>query len=200
MKAPIFSKVLSVERYRQKMQSVGLCLPTLCEQAVDLLDDPLVASNMRGSFVRTKRSLEGVARYAFSECPLDLEGALFSRFFTSLWGMSEENGWSNRYSSISGALRGFRDKGMPPCSLVISPHALKKICGAQLDLDEIDKVMALKGYVSEVGGLKVLVSDLPHNQAMLTAEPALVGNCTRVGNHLGVLVRRVDQTIALVEE
>lgn len=200
MKAPIFSRILSVERYRQRMQSVGLSLPTLCEQAVDLLDDPLVVSNMRRSFVRTRRSQDGVARYAFSECPLDLEGTMLSRLFTALWGMSEENGWSNRYTSIPGALRGFRDKGMPPHSLVISPHALKRICGTDLDLDEIDKLMLLRGYVSEVEGLKVLVTDLPHNQAMLTAQPILVGNCTRVGNHLGILLRRVDQTIALVEE
>ncbi len=200
MRAPIFSKILTVERYRQKIHSTGLCLPTLCEQEVDLLDTPLVVSNMRGSFVQTKRSQDGIARFAFSECPLELEGALLARFFQVLWGLSEQNGWSNRYTSISGAVRGFKKIGMPAVSLVISPHALKKICGTSLDLDEIDKMMAIKGFVSEVDGLRVLVTDLPRNQSMLISEPSLAGVCTRVGNHLGVLVRRADQTIALVEE
>jgi hypothetical protein len=155
---------------------------------------------MRSSFVQTKRSQEGLVRYAFSECPLEREGALFSKFFSDLWGLSSDNAWSNRYSSISEALRGFKRGGLPAVSLVISPMALKKICGATLDLDEIDKIMAIKGYVSEVEGLRVLVTDLPQHQSVLITEPSLAGNCTRVGDHLGLLVRRADQTVALVEE
>jgi hypothetical protein len=172
----------------------------LFEQEADLLDDPLVVSNMRSSFVQTRRSQEGTVRYAFSECPLESEGLLFARFFSDLWDLSLKNGWSNRFSSIGGAVRSFKRQGLPVVSLVISPMALKKICGSTLDLDEIDKIMALKGYVSEVEGLKVLVSDLSSNRSVLVTEPVLAGNCTRVGNHLGVLVRRADQTIALVEE
>ena len=78
MKISALRQLFSVETHRQKADNVGFSVPVLSEIEVGLNSglDPLLATNMRGTFLRTRVSREGCVRFAFSECLLENEDKL----------------------------------------------------------------------------------------------------------------------------
>ncbi len=200
MRVSLFDRLLIVERHRRQGSSVGFKIPALCEQEARVEDDPLVVSNMRGSFVQVRRSIDNFVRFSFSSCLIEQESPLFLELFRSLWRFSEQGSWPNRCSSITEGVERCRSFGLSPDSVVIPVTCLSSICSLSLSLEQIEQAMRVQGWVARIDGLKVLVSDLPDGCAVVAAAPPDVGNCVRIHDSLGVVIRRSSQSLILVSD
>ena len=159
---------------------------------------PLLATNMRGAFVPTRRNVEGMAPCGFTHCPPGQEGPLLNELHRALWQLATSEGWSNRCTSVPDAVERLRQLGVEPKSLVISEAFLSDILGADFDLDAAKQAMDFQGYVSVVEGMQVLLSGLPLGSAIVAGPPATMGLYTRIGDHLGLLLQRVNRSLVLV--
>lgn len=198
MRVSLFDRILVVERHRRQGSRIGFSVPALCEQEAQACDEPLLVTNMRGSFVQVRRSGDNLVRFSFSPCPLEQEAPLFLELFRSLWGLSEQKSWSNRCASITEGLDRCRSFGFSPDSVVIPASCLASVCGVSLSSEQVEQAMKVQGWVARVEGLKVLVSDLPDECSVVLAPPSVVGNCVRIHDSLGVVIRRSNQSLILV--
>lgn len=169
------ARLFVTERHRQRAGVVGFSVPALSEAFVgDINSDPLLVTNMRGSFVRTRVSREGYARYGFCECSLDLEGDLMLALYQGLRTASENEGWGNRVSSIEEAVELQQKTGLVPKTLVVSD-------GVEVKFDGL-----------------VVRSPLPEGAALLATDQQHTGYYTRVGDHVGILAHNVNRTFVVV--
>lgn len=194
----VLERIFTTERYRQRASGTAFSTPALQECVPREGASPLLASNMRGAFLPTRVSAQGVARYGFLPCSISEEPVLLTTLYRTLLQLSAQQKWPNRCSSSAQALERMRSFGLEPRFLVISESLLRDVCG-QEDLAEAQRAMASRGSIAVVGDLQVLLSELPAGSAIVTASPLLTGLYTRVGDHLGILAQRVDRSIVLVE-
>lgn len=191
MPATVLERLFLTERQRQRMARDGsLATPVLHEQEVPKDADPLLATSARSTFIRTRQGSDGVVRSGFSCVPLDREGELLAELYRVLKGM----GWDNRFASVAEA----KSEMAEPKLLVVSDAHLQEI-GGGLSAEDTQKLMATRGYIVEVGGLKVLAGGLPAG-AMVVGPPSQVGVYTRTGDYLSILVQRANRSILLVDE
>lgn len=169
------SRLFITERHRQRAGDVGFSIPALSEVELQPDAKPLLATNMRGAFVPTSVSMQGYARYGFSECPLDQESDLLLAFHRSLLEVSTKESWSNRASSVEEALTLMPKLGFEP-KILIGPDSVE---------------MA-------VGNLAIVKSNLPEGTALLSAHPHHTGSYTRVGDYVGILAQRVNRAFVVV--
>lgn len=191
-------RMLRPERFRQRSASRGFATPGLCFTGVPDECMPLLATNMRGRFALTRRNAEGLAPFGFSSCPVGQEGPLLDELHRTLWALSEQGNWGNRCTAVPDAVERLRVLGVEPKSLVVSEGQVAGILGPGFDLNAARRAMALQGHVTVVDGMQLLLSDLTGNTAFVAASPSAVGVYTRVGDHVGMLLQRVDRSIMVV--
>lgn len=175
----LFAHIFVPERHRQRAGDVGFAVPAFSE--VEYADgreiEPLLATNMRNTFVRTRVSTHGHARFGFSECEVDHEGELLCEFHRVLVETIRQEGWKNIASSVPTGIELLQSLGFAPKVVVVAPS---------------DSGQAISDGVYQV------VADLPTGAALVMALAAQVGLYTRVGNHMGLLAYRVDRALVAV--
>jgi hypothetical protein len=122
-----------------------------------------------------------MARYGFSPCPAEDEGAVVTELARVLWEMSYAHEWGIRCRGVPQAVEGFRALGLEARTLVVSSQLARGI------LEQAD--LPPEGLVGAVDKMQVLVTTLPENTAIVALAPANAGMCVRVGDNLGMLVR-----------
>ena len=174
----LLSHVFVTERHRPRAGQVGFAVPAFSE--IDVGEDniePLLATNMRGTFLRTRVSLHRQARFGFSECGLAQEGALLREFHRVLVATAANENWTNVTSSIPEALERMQSFGTAP-KLVLLP--------------------ANSSDFEPPAGVLPMLIDLPDGAALVVASPQLAGLHTRIGDHVGILAQRVNMTFVAV--
>jgi hypothetical protein len=201
MKASTLERFLSTDRVRQQTAvktRAGFARPVLCEQAMKEEEGPFLATNLRGSFLPSRRSLDGMVRFAFTECPVGAEGPLLTELHRVLWDVSVQQGWSNRCTDLQQARLLMGSSGVTPRAFIVGPSVLAEATGKNLSEEDVDKLMRYQGFVAEVDGVRILASDLPDGKAILAAIPSQVGLYVRSGDYLGVLICRANLSLVLV--
>jgi hypothetical protein len=74
------------------------------------------------------------------------------------------------------------------------------MCDQEITFEEAQKLMLAQGFVTEVEEIKVLCSLLPEGQMILGTTPAMVGIYSRIDDHVGLMFRKVDQSVVLINE
>jgi hypothetical protein len=192
-------RMLQPERFRQRAASRGgFSTPGLCFASVSEDSLPLLASNMRGSFRLTRRNAEGLAPFGFSAAPVGQEDDLLNELFRVLEETSAREGWSNRCSGVPEALDRMQSLGLEPKSVVVSESLVAEMLGPGFDLEGARRTMATQGFLTAINGMQVLLSNLPKGSALVTGPPSMVGVYTRVGDHVGLLLQRVNRSVMVV--
>jgi hypothetical protein len=192
-------RILRTERFRQRAAAGGgFSTPGLCFTSVGEDSLPLLATNMRGRFLRTRRNVEGLAPFGFSYCPVGEEGPLLNELHRTLWEISTQEGWSNRCTSIAGAVNYLHALDLEPKSLVVSESQIAGLLGPDFDLSAARRTMAVQGFVTVIDGMQLLLSDLPEGSALVAGAPSALGIYTRVGDYLGMLLQRINRVIVMV--
>ena len=200
MITPAFEGLLIFERERQRMSDNGLAVPAFQERPVEHTDAPFIVTNMRGSFLLSRPTREGYLRFGFTNCPVDTEGTLLTAMFRQLRAISQDSGWENRCSSLAQAHKLMVRQGQEPRVVLISRTTLSQACGEEITAEDASKIVLAQGYMAEVDGIRVLPADLPLGCAILATHPALVGTYTRVGDYVGIALRKADQRLVLVSD
>jgi hypothetical protein len=172
----LLSEIFITERHRLRAGQVGYSMPLASE--VDVQDrsiEPLLITTTRGTFLQSRVSSAGYARYGFSECSVKQEGTLLQEFHRVLLDRTNVNGWRSAASTVGEALRVMSDHGVKPYHLVGGPW--------------------LGGGPGDV---RVLDGGFSDGLALLVAEPSAAGLHTRVGDYVGVLAYRVDRCFVAV--
>jgi len=172
------SYLLVTERLRQRAASGGgFSVPAMEERQIPENLDPILATNMRGTFLQVRRGSQGVARYGFFHCPPAQEPLVLEALVSNVLQFK----WANVFGSIPEALEAMRASPFPPKTVVIPPgHVL------------------LEGETVSIQGLQVVTSPLPQGCALVAAAPASLGVYTRVGDHLGLQLYNVPRTLMVV--
>ena len=194
-------RMLRPERYRQRAASRGgFATPSLCKTSVGADARPLLATNMRSTFLPTRPDVEGLAPFGFSHVPLGQEGSLLIELHRVLWEVSTRLAWPNRCGSVAEAVTKARSQGVDPKTMVLSSAMVERLLGPSHSIDTARQTMSVQGFVAVVDGMQLLLADLPSNMAFVAAHPASVGIYTRVGDHLGVLLQRVNKSLLVVRD
>lgn len=179
----VFSSLFHVERARQRItrsvMSSGFATPAMGE--INLHDDepPLLATNMRGTFLMT-RVKDGIGRYGFSPCPVDEEGTLLTELAQKLWDFSTVHEWGIRCRGVLEAAESMRLAGLEPRTIVVSEQLARGVLGQETPPE---------GLAGTVDRMQVIVTSLPENYALVALAPMMAGVCVRTGENIGVLVR-----------
>jgi hypothetical protein len=120
---------------------------------------------------------------------MEFEPDFLPLLFDALWRLSEKARWGNRFPSVQGAMDFMKSSKFPPKNLVV-PKSL------------VGSFAATSGgaYVGDFGEVRVLNSKLPSGSALISTRPSDFGVYTRVGDHLGIQLFNVQQTVALVKD
>lgn len=187
-------------RRAAETSQVGFAVPGLLERTLEVDQEPLLATDMRGSFVPTRVSrIRKIARCGLSECLPEDEAGLLAELWRVAWGLSVEQGWYNRCTNLAEAAGLMRAQGYEPRSVVIPYSLVHEASGQALNREEADNLMFAQGYIAEVNGVQILAADLPERKSLMVASPALAGFYTRVDDRLGVLLTRVNRTLFLID-
>lgn len=179
------SYLLLPEIQREKAQA---SVPIMLERNLPDGSDPCLVTTTRGDFVVTRRTREGVYRFAFFRCPPEEETQITTHLFESLLQVSTGLGWSNRYPDLPSAMKALDRLEFESRTVILS----KTLAGQFLGPD------VQEGQVSYNKGLQVLVAPLPEGCAIVAAPPPSLGVYTRVGDYLGLQLTAVDQRMLLV--
>jgi len=189
MNLSILAHLLVTERYRQRAApSGGFSVPFMSEREVPQETEPLLVTNARGSFVPTRRSREGIARFGFSGCPLESESILLGRLYSALGVLSVESGWNNRFTTTNSAIEFMRASSSKPKNLVISDNLVSQFTTSSSE-----------GLVGIVDGIQVLSAKLPLGGALLFTTPPNLGVYVRIGDYLGLQFYNVRQNITVIK-
>lgn len=192
-------RVLLTERVRQRAARLGgFSVPAMNEVGMEAVNAPLLATNMKGTFLPTRPSKDGLARYGFSHVPVGTDDTLLVELHRVLLALSEQGGWDNRCKNVTEAVERMGGFGLEPKSVVVGPASLPGL----LEGTSVEQAWQAMKAGEPVGTLQdevsVLLADLPGTAALVCAAPPLVGYYTRVGEHLGILLKRVNQTLVVV--
>lgn len=183
----VFQYLLRGEKYLPpKGQRGDFSSPVMGEIFLGPTCGPLLVTNTRGDFVLSRPGSTGVARYGFSPCPVDSEDVLFGRFFCRL---GQHTG--TRCKGLALAQARFEARGVSAQTLVVSVPDAVRMLGPSAPTE---------GVVGQVQGLRVVVAGIPDGQALLAGPVHHGGHYTRVGDHLGLLFRNVDQNLVLIDD
>lgn len=186
----VLSHLLLTERHRPRAaRGGGFSVPAMMEREAPGEVDPVVVSNTRGDFVQTRKTSEGLYRFAFFPCPIEEEGKTLAHLFQTLWAMSTTSKWSNRYQDVREALKAMKASPIEPKTVVLPKGLAETFAGQALP----------DGRVLVVEGLHVLVAPLPERSAIVAAQPTRLGVYTRVGDRVGLQLYNVPQTLMLVQ-
>lgn len=200
MKMPVLDRLLRPERVGRKATLGGdFAVSVITERPAEHETGPWVVSNMRGSFVATKRSKTDMVRSAFTECPVEDEEVLLAQFFSDMCAISQSSGWANVCPTIEEATQKLSSLGYEPRTLIVPFSSLKEVCGKDLTEDEAAKLILVNGCISEVDGIRILPTHgLPDDAAILGTIPALTGVYVRTDDRVSILVERADRSIVLI--
>ena len=183
-------RMLQTERIRQRAARLGgFATPALNEVSLEDTYAPLLATNMKGTFLPTRPSKDGLARYGFSYVPVGTDDSLLRELHHVL----KAQGWDNRCTSIQEALHRMHD--YEPKTIVVGPTTLAEVLPG-LSVEDAWKAQQANSEVGRQEDLTILMADIPG--AFVAAAPALVGAYTRIGDHLGVLLKKVSSTLMVV--
>jgi len=172
----VLAQLFVVERHRPRAGKVGFSIPTLGETlGVDSSIEPLLVTNMRGTFVRTHVSKDGCVRYGFSECTLDQEPNLLCEFYRTIIREGEKEGWGNKVDSIPQALEKMIGFGVTPKRLVVPLN-----------------------FSGAYEGLEVIKSALPEGSALVLSQSENAGNYIRTGDNVAIVAQRVSAQFVVV--
>lgn len=197
MRATVLERLFQTDRLRRRSTTAGFAVPGLFERAVLEHQAPFVASNMRSSFILTRRSIEGNVRHGFSEVSVDDEDRLLVELFRVLWDLGRTHHWPNRCNSIEQARATLEALELGPEAWVVPFSLVEEIAGEPLSREDAEMLMVEQGYVAQTSdGIRVMVAELPADTAMLCTYP--LGYYTRVDNWVGLLVCQADRCAILV--
>lgn len=188
MKVSVLQFVMDTERVRQRAASgagTGFSRPVLCEHKARPQEAPFLATNSRSDLVLTRASSEGRVRFAFAECLVESEATLLNKLYEGIWSISSQHRWHNRCSSLEKAVDTMKLSGIRPKAAILGPEFE-------------DEMKALKNTSTDIGDLRVLVSDQLTGRAMLTSAPDQVGMYVRSGDYLALLFCQADKSVVLV--
>lgn len=169
----ILSQMFVPERHRPRAGEVGFSVPAFSEVDVVAGVDPLLATNMRGTFLKTRTSRQGTARFGFTECPLAHEEKLIQELYRVLRSTALEREWGT-VASVPDACARITAAGLRP-TLVVSSES------------------------PGIHGLRSLLTpSLVAGSALVIAQPEASGLYTRIGDHVGILVYRIHAAIVVV--
>jgi hypothetical protein len=194
----VLSHLLFVERHRQRITrsvtSAGFATPAMGE--IDLRPEdegPMLASNMRGTFLLTRKSRENIARYGFSPCPPEDEGVLATELVRVLEMLSDAHGWGIRCRGVAEAVESLRGSGLVPRTIVVSTALARTALGQETPVEGFLGTVAHAAPNRVLGDgsgdMQVLVTNFPENIALVALAPVKAGWCVRSGDNLGMLVR-----------
>jgi hypothetical protein len=180
----VISHLLHVERHRQRItrsaMASGFATPALGEIEIGSSEEPLLlATNMRGTFLQTRKSFGGIARYGFSTCTVADEGVLATELARVLWDLPETHGI--RCNAVATAVAAFHSHGLEPRTLVVSSQLARTVLGQD--------ALPPEGLAGAVDKMQVLVTGFPETVAIVALSPRQAGLCVRVGDNIGMLVR-----------
>jgi hypothetical protein len=190
MTLSLLSHVLLTERHRQRAASGGgFSVPAMMEREGPASADPVLVSTTRGTFVQTRRTTEGFYRFAFFRCPLEDEGEVLVRIHDTVWNLSAASRWGNRFRTPREAILRMRSSQLQPKAVILSRTLAESFAGQEVP----------EGKVTLVDGLHVIVAPLPQDSAIVTAAPTVLGVYTRVGDHIGLQLYNVQQTLMVIK-
>lgn len=200
MRVSVLERLFVPERVpgRVSVRGGDLARPVIHERAVEVEDAPFVVTSMRKTFTPTRRRPDGTLWAGFADVSVSEEGLLTRELYDSLWRISTENAWSNRCRALGEATPRMQTLGFQPWSLTVPVTLLKEACGADLSVQDAEKLMLGQGYITRLGDLFVMAADLAEGQAILTAAPKVVGTYTRARDALALMVFRADRAVVLV--
>lgn len=173
----ILSHLFVTERHRLKAGDVGHSVPLLSE--IDVTDrdiEPLLVSSARGTFLPTKVSQRGYARFGFNHCTPAQELGLLVEFHRVLIERSRACNWGNVASDMETGLDIMRGSNLSPVFILMPKE---------------DPPPSIEGVV-------VLNCPLPSGSALISTLPEITGLHTRVGDYVGIMAKRVDRSFVAV--
>lgn len=172
----LLAQLLIAERHRPRAGAVGHSVPLALELDVAGRSlEPLLISTTRGTFLESRVSRAGYARFGFSECPLSAEPVLVREFYRVLVACGKANEWRCMAATVEEAIQLMLGRGVRPGHLVVGPE-----------------------WSSTSIELPVLDGGFSPGSALLVAEPTEAGLYVRVGEHVGILAYRVDRNFVAV--
>lgn len=191
-------RLFITERVQQRAaRTGGFSVPAMNERLAQTSDGPFLVTNMRGAFLLTRPSGQGVLRFGFSHCPLDNESHLLVALHRTLVTLSESESWSNRCKTVRDAVYRMRSHGLEPRSIVISPALLGDML-PEMNLEQAWERMGSKGEVAEVEGVHIMMADMLEGTALVATIPTFVGTYVRTGDYVGVMVHNADRSLVTV--
>lgn len=196
------ARMLLTERHRQRAATMGgFASPAIQERKIEEGAMPLLVTNARGGFVEFPRlTREGCARYGFSLIPVSQEDVLLGVLYRAVSELSTRHGWLNRCRGVPEAVDRLRSAGLEPRSLIIPESMLPVVMDPGYDLTAVRRLATLRGFVGVVDGMQVMLSNLPEGAAIVAAGAPHVGIYTRVGDHLGLLLQRVNRIMVIARD
>jgi len=187
----VLSHLFVTERHRARGARSGfVSVPAMMElEGPKGEADPVVVSTARGKFVQTRKTSEGLYRFAFFPCSLEEEGEVPAQLLKSLWAMSLGSNWSNRHRTVSEAIQVMKESPFKPKTVVLPRALAESFAGCTLP-------EGTQAFV--VGGLNILIASLPEQSAIVATHPACLGVYARIGDHIGLQLYGVSQTLRLV--
>jgi hypothetical protein len=168
------AQIFLTERHRQRAGNVGYSLPAFSEIEAAPDIEPLLATNMKGTFLRTRLSSLGHARFGFSEIDVAQEAVLLLELHRVLVAQAAKEGWRNVVSTVPEALSRMREFGIKPSVLLAAAPEVEGIQG-------------------------VPVACFPEGVALVVGPAEAVGLHTRIGAHVGILAYRVSTAFVAVQ-
>lgn len=193
MEASILERMLVVERGPRRTARGGgdFSIPAIEERPVEKTDEPLFVTNMAGNWLQTRQSSTGQGRFGFTECEIGDEARLVKALYEALVLAT----WAIKCQDVASAVQ----RVDSACTLVVSYDFLKEFSTETLTVEEVTKLIFAQGYITKVGDLSLLASEgLTGRTAIVTTAPALAGFYTRIGDHVGLMLRSADRTIGVV--
>lgn len=167
----LLSHLFVTERHRPRKGDREFATPTLSEIEVDdPTIEPLLATNMRGTFLPTKISSQGYARFGYSPCTPDEEVNLIKELHRVLVEVGIRREWNNTAHSVPEALDKMTHFGVIARVVIVAR-------GAKPDVAE---------------GFPVIEAGLDEGCALLLATAPRCGLYTRIQDHAGLLIYRAN--------
>lgn len=210
----LLNYLLVVDRYMPRLGKVGLDTPLLLRVECPIMDvraaESFLVTSPRGRFVLVPNRGKPELNTACIPCSLTQEDDLLVRLIHFLAESSLERDWGN-YADIKGfgpqnvdaALAFLNTYELPPSSIFMGVEAFKKMRKA-IQPAKGQKVPYLKDLLFKsdlLGTYKdVPVFLLPKSLAsycMVNAPPSCVGNMTRIGDHIALIMHNLIRSFAL---
>lgn len=167
MTKSLLQRVFQSEHHELGVDS-SVQIPLFMELEVESNIEPILSSNMKGEFLRTRCSAVGRARYAFCACPIEYEHELFVALYRAILAGADEWGVA---SSCEAALE------------QMGKGARFLVGDAGFCVPE---------------SVTYFQTDFPTGCALLIGAPPKSGQHTRIGDYVGVIAAHVDTSFCAI--